>query len=1413
MAYYYSGTDCTFSGNTLIFSTDTPVSLPIVVSRAEKPGCFTLTNEVGGVPSPSSFSNTFNRCQDCLDFIKLCPVDLIDCSTGERYFVSSSDILSLPFVPQINQIYLITIYAGGQYIQSCFYIEEYSYGINVGCTNPQQLWSLISISPSSFGIRSEETCKICKDSVPVYYRIRECITGNSYIVSLPSGTNYKGYGITFTIDTLGVDLYCGIIIDTNGYSTPTAFVSSIIGFVGDPDSEGGLIFCEECLASGNTKVVISNCLDGSQEVIWGSNLFNPGDVSNISLGGGQCYEILSATTAPVTINELLNYEPSPTCTDCLNCEQVSLLIVQINDLCEFISEEIIINSNQYVPFGTFISNGFSCFQVLDVSPVDPLSGSSISVSFPSFEVCQDCIDASFQTWLGKSCSNDHVDIIILTGTTFYIPGQIVQVQQNGSDFICYTLSIQIFGPIPRPRPGIVYNRYYSLTQTPFNTCEECQSGSTVGITIIDCDYASASYITVSLYDYLRLTGGDGKPATPVLQYDGKCHLLLNDCPIDNTYPLVTSTLYNNCIECNTDLNVTRYSGITCFSQEPINVIYNETNILTPGDIVITNGGTCVTISGITELTNSEGTITLTGLTSCYECYLNDDPNYQVFFRSCLDGEIFPILLSSIGLLPLLGVTYFLDFTAYGKPIQSCFTVIGLQPSSRVNTVLNSISVPYVDCTECFTNNLIRYRVQDCVSGDIHVIGYPSTGLENLVTYTPIGEVDQYCGNILEITTSEPIDSSLVTILGKVDCEECLSAVAKKRILTNCLNGNQEVVWGSVLFSEGNITHIQTGEGCYEIGPETELEVTLNEFLDFDNYPSCQECIQCNGVHYFWSACTPNYNITSISSTSPGYYTYLQVFDQSNNILWFTDGSSFTLVKFNVLSQTVINSYSLSVQIQGFLFLHPTNNKIYFKNGATLRSFDTVTTAVNLVYISPYGGDFGNYYYDPTTDKIWLPNFYTTVIIVFNLTTTVSQVINLPYSYPKPITYNPNNNKIYVVDYFNPFFYVIDRTTLNVDSVNNTSNYQSDVIFYENSTNRVFGRYFYIDCSTNTSYNNGIYIQYDIIQDPTTGYLISPSGGNFLYIIDPVNLTFYNSSSINSAGYYISYNSSTNQYYLTTNYYYSILTVSFGDVYNIGEIDSYQYAPLNSYFFNPKNGCSVIYDILPSSGITAHNFYSFETFETCEDCTNVGFDVWEAYNCVTDKFSYVVTNSGVYNSGDLVNVKWGETDFVCFTLNYKLEQSQYQYINLNRDFYFADSVIKPTCENCSDGTNVAISIIDCSNQNSMFINVSLSVWFILTGYNDTIPRPVFLFGDTCYKVLNECPFSPDHYTFNPSYIYFNCESCNQPLEANSETVLCLQNCSGGTYTVSVNHPYWTNQYGKTVIQNNAVGLGGQTGYNA
>ena len=1216
MALYYSGTNCTNSGDTLIFSSSTSVSLPIVVSRVDKAGCYTLTNEVAGIPSPSSFINTFINCQDCMLDIKTCPVPFNTCVDNETYYVPYEFINSLPFVPQINQVYLVTIYNGIEYIQSCFYISGYNYP---RCNLPGKLWDLISISPSSFGVAGQENCALCADSVQTYWKVKECISNTEYIISLPLGTNYQQYGITFTIDNLGIDLYCGVIGPTTSIPIPTAFVSSIIGFVGD---EGGL-FCEECVASGATKVEIRNCLDIEDiQVIWSSNLFNPGDVSNISLGGGSCYEIISATTSAVTINELLNYEPSPTCTDCLNCEQVELTLILCGD-----DREFIVVSNQYEPVGTIISIGFGCYEIVNVLPTSGITEDSQIVSLPTFETCPECENASFQQWVGTSCNDEHQDIIILTGTSFYVPGQIVQVQRNGSDFTCYELDIDVTGgevpPLPNPP-----NFYYSLTEIPFNTCNECQSGSTVGITIIDCDYASASYITVSLNDYLRLTGNDGNTATPVLQYDGRCHLLLNECPIDNTYPLVTSTLYNNCIECSEDLNVTRYSGTTCFSQEPINIIYNQTNILTPGTIVLTNNGTCVTISGETSETNTEGAITTTGLTSCYDCYLGESSNYAVAFRQCLTNEIYFILLSDIGFLPTLGEVYFLDFTYRGRPHQSCFTVIGLERVGLSATILNSISVPYVDCADCYTNNLIRYIVDGC-DGNQYVVGYPSSGLTGMVTFTPNDEFDQYCGTIEGVTESLPISATLNTILGEgVSCEDCLAGVAKKRILTNCLNGDQVVVWGSLLFAEGDITHIQTGDGCYEIGPETELEVTLNEFLDFDNYPSCQECIQCNGVHYFYSACTPEFNVTSASQdASLGFYATYIAYKSSTNQIFVTDSNN-RIALYDASTFVNLNNYYGPLQIQQFFFLHPTNGLIYFVNANTLRTFDTATGTFSIVYTYGPGSNIVNYFYDPITNFMWL-TIFNSIIQVVNLTTnTLVTTISLTYTYPYSITYNPNNDKVYVEDYYNPFFYIIDRISYTYTTHNLGNTYNSSNIIYDNTTNRIFGRNHYIDCST----LNVFYINFEfseILIDPISNYLLGWGyGDNQLRILNPTTLevNFYLTQSTppnpQFVIYDLTYNSNTNEYYVATAYYDSIVTLTLGDLYRLGEIDSYQYAPLDSYFYHPKDGCSIIYDILPSSGITSHSFYSFENFDTCEDCTNVQFDVWEAYNCITEDFAYV-----------------------------------------------------------------------------------------------------------------------------------------------------------------------------------------------
>jgi hypothetical protein len=68
----------------------------------------------------------------------------------------------------------------------------------------------------------------------------------------------------------------------------------------------------------------------------------------------------------------------------------------------------------------------------------------------------------------------------------------------------------------------------------------------------------------------------------------------------------------------------------------------------------------------------------------------------------------------------------------------------------------------------------------------------------------------------------------------------------------------------------------------------------------------------------------------------------------------------------------------------------------------------------------------------------------------------------------------------------------------------------------------------------------------------------------------------------------------------------------------------------------------------------------------------------------------------------------------------------------------------------------------------------------------------------------------HYVSGPS---LSCEDCGEepPISAGTEVFICYENCSGGTVTISVEHPTWTNQYGQDVVLLDAIQLGGNNGY--
>ena len=82
----------------------------------------------------------------------------------------------------------------------------------------------------------------------------------------------------------------------------------------------------------------------------------------------------------------------------------------------------------------------------------------------------------------------------------------------------------------------------------------------------------------------------------------------------------------------------------------------------------------------------------------------------------------------------------------------------------------------------------------------------------------------------------------------------------------------------------------------------------------------------------------------------------------------------------------------------------------------------------------------------------------------------------------------------------------------------------------------------------------------------------------------------------------------------------------------------------------------------------------------------------------------------------------------------------------------------------------------------------------------------------FQGLSESGETNYHYSSGP---FLLCENCGEepelPISAGTEVFICYENCSGGTVTISVQHPTWTNQYGQDVVLLDAIQLGGHNGY--
>jgi hypothetical protein len=308
--------------------------------------------------------------------------------------------------------------------------------------------------------------------------------------------------------------------------------------------------------------------------------------------------------------------------------------------------------------------------------------------------------------------------------------------------------------------------------------------------------------------------------------------------------------------------------------------------------------TVMTAGSTTELP----TATFTGnYTSCEGCLSGITNAVQITDCNSDFQSTYFVNLSTFTSLPSIGSVYLITLTGIDGDLKpNCFTIDCYVTTSEGTKTFDlvSISDSYTGCSECILNNTQTYQVDTCLDDPMSPyyvnlpLGFDYTGY--LINFTnDIGE--SICGTASQLLLSTTPTGNLISILGlssdyggDVTCDDCLTVSNERRILTNCLDGTEQVVWGSTFFEGSEVTNLSSSLGCFEVGDLTESAVTITTYLDYNPQPDCQECIQCNGVDYYYSSCTETGPIADISYDAglgllDGEYFYLTGTTDGNGV--------------------------------------------------------------------------------------------------------------------------------------------------------------------------------------------------------------------------------------------------------------------------------------------------------------------------------------------------------------------------------------------------------------------------------------------------------------------------------------------------------------------------------------------------
>jgi hypothetical protein len=856
---------------------------------------------------------------------------------------------------------------------------------------------------------------------------------------------------------------------------------------------------------------------------------------------------------------------------------------------------------------------------------------------------------------------------------------------------------------------------------------------------------------------------------------------------------------------------------------------------------------------------------------CNDC--TDDISNYLVFQNCfqLFGQELYVPIDQITPTPVVGDYYFLEYVLVNQKEGGIYQAFGcfqfkgkeyISPDGGANIrfgeVLILTSTTQTDCQTCLQNSAILYEGFDCLTQNLFIVALPSEGLENhLITYTGLDGLTQYCGIIQrQAQQGEIIDVLLVSILGVLNdvntCDDCLAQANEKKELINCIDPNiTEVVWASVLFEPENSTHLSFGNGCYEVGDTVDpsTPITITELANFDPQENCEDCLECHGVIYDYTSCEelevcgPT-NI--IDFNNDGYSQSRDFVIDSGNFMFVPFRDSNRIVKYDLTTETVVSQSNQVLQGAESLAIDEINGVICvsnnFSNYVTFFDYNDLSQSVNI--FTPQSGP-KKVYYEPIDSY-----FYVTLdsccvvpgIVVYSGTSynSMSQIATFgnTQQYRDIVrvgsniyTLNSNNNTLEIWSITGPTSYS-QTSSINLGTQGDSLTYDSssNVIYIKTFTN-YYIRFFVgsatllnIIYSTPCGYGEGKIS----VNNPTNKIYITDTSCNTIYEFDKTTdtlLNTYNNLGNNniSSVYGIGIDTSSNTWFGAYNNTFQLgCTTEFAN----GQVTSNELLPTGTTFFNYSLSacCEItsVQSITEDNFLTPTEYISMLHFEDCGTCLGSDVQIFVCRDCGDLGEALIISSGGTHNVGDFVRSQYGNSDFVCLEI---VDVYTSDYGNGYRSFV-SDGINYTSCEECSSGATLGLTIINCDTLEPSQVNVSLSEWSEISGFPFSIPNSVISDSNgVCYQVVNACPINNVYPPFEISNFYYNqsfCRASSQrspepPRSAGTEYFECVICCdcgsTGSTVTqVSPPHPVWTDGYGTPVTQLNMVALGGMFGLN-